>query len=324
MFQTPSIIVIGSLNTDLLAIGIKKFPEIGEHVYGKELRIGPGGKSRNIAQMIATLAGTDIVAMLGKTIKDQYNLWKIPIDSLKKVGVNTSFIKVLTSNQSNKLPGIAFVPIDINGNNKIYVFPGITNDFSVKDIEESDLLFQSVSKASGFLVISLEQPFETTLYSIEKANKYNLKVILDTGGIEEKMDINKLLSNKLFFIKPNEHEIKFLTGITVNDFESAKKATNILLRNKIDNVLITVGKKGAYFFNKTTSCHIPIPQISEKEIKDETGCGDQTTATLCYFLWTGRDLLTSVKLSIISGTLQFHKLGIQPIKKEELDKYSLK
>ena len=49
-------IVIGSLNTDLVATGIKQFPTPGEHVYGKELLIGAGGKSRNIADMIAHLS----------------------------------------------------------------------------------------------------------------------------------------------------------------------------------------------------------------------------------------------------------------------------
>ncbi len=75
-------IVIGSLNTDLVATGIKQFPNVGEHVYGKELLIGAGGKSRNIADMIAHLAPKNTVAMVGRTIKDPYGLWKLPMDAL--------------------------------------------------------------------------------------------------------------------------------------------------------------------------------------------------------------------------------------------------
>src|SRR5580700_883133 len=100
-------IVIGSLNTDLVAVGIKKFPKPGEHVYGKELRIGPGGKSRNIADMIAHLAPANSVAMIGRTVRDSYGLWKQPMEALAKINVNTDYVTILDNSESQKLPAIA-------------------------------------------------------------------------------------------------------------------------------------------------------------------------------------------------------------------------
>ena len=117
-------IVIGSLNTDLVATGIKKFPKPGEHVYGKELVIGPGGKSRNIADMIARLMPKDSVSMVGRTVKDSYGLWKPPVDSLVEAGVNIDYIVMTESN--DKLQGIALNPVDTSGNNQIIVFKATT------------------------------------------------------------------------------------------------------------------------------------------------------------------------------------------------------
>src|SRR5688572_26835191 len=100
-------IVIGSLNTDLVAGGLKKFPKPGEHVYGKELMIGPGGKSRNVADMIAHLSPKDSVTMVGRTVRDPYGLWKPPIEALQKIGVNTDYVAVAEYEEVKKLPGIA-------------------------------------------------------------------------------------------------------------------------------------------------------------------------------------------------------------------------
>jgi sugar/nucleoside kinase (ribokinase family) len=67
-------VVVGSLNTDIVGSGLRRFPGPGEHVYGQELLIGPGGKSRNIADMMARLGPEGSVAMVGRTVRDPYGL----------------------------------------------------------------------------------------------------------------------------------------------------------------------------------------------------------------------------------------------------------
>ena len=68
--------------------------------------------------------------------------------------------------------------------------------------------------------------------------------------------------------------------------------------------------------------HLPIPSIDLGGAKDETGCGDQTMATLCAFLREGKSVEESAKLAITAGTLQFNKVGITPVKKDELAKHA--
>lgn len=306
-------IVIGSLNTDLVANGIKQFPKSGEHVYGKELIIGPGGKSRNIADMIAHLVPGNSVAMVSRTVRDPYGLWQPPIEALNKSGVNTDYVTIAEYTEVQKLPAIAMIAVDEGGHNQIIVLPGASEDFSADDIDKAEQLFKDVGANSGILVLTMECPYRTAIYAVNLANKYGLKVIFDPGGLQTGTDISELINAGIYLIKPNEHEAKTLTGINVQDFDSAKLAASKLHEKGIENILITVGANGAYLFTKDDEVHIPIPTVNAGNEKDETGCGDQTMAAMCTYIQYGKSLNESAKLAVRAGTLQFHKSGIQPL-----------
>ena len=268
---------MGGLSTDITTYNLSRLPQAGEDVYGNGLLIGPGGKSRNVAQMIATLTGPQTVAMISRTSEDPYGLWKVPYTALQATGVNTDFIKIIPFKQSQKFPCIALIAVDMQGNRFATVYPGITNDFSLKEIDNAAPLFESVQKNSGILALSLELPIKTVIRAIETANQYNLKVVLDPGGMAGK-DKEELLKQKIFLIKPNEHEAKMLTGISISDIDTAQVAAELLMEKDIKNVLITHGENGAYFFAKNTKLHIPIPKVPDTVEKDSTGCGDQVFA----------------------------------------------
>jgi len=76
------IIVPGGLNTDIVGLGVEKLLAPGELTLGGKLKIGPGGKARNMAQMGAVYLGDGTVAMIGRSSKDPFGLWKIPMQSL--------------------------------------------------------------------------------------------------------------------------------------------------------------------------------------------------------------------------------------------------
>jgi len=197
--MTTSLIVIGSLNADIVASGLERFPHPGEHVYGKDLAIGPGGKSRNIADMAARLMEPDTVAMLGRTAKDVYGFWKIPMEALQKSGVNTDF--VVLDETTNKLPAIALIAVDQSGNNQIIVLPGASNDFSPEDIDKANSLFAEVVQNNGLIAITLECPIEVVSYATEKAKALGLKIIFDPGGITDDIQLEDLLRG-VYLIKP--------------------------------------------------------------------------------------------------------------------------
>ncbi len=312
------IIVPGGLNTDIVGLGVEKLLEPGELTLGGKLKIGPGGKARNMAQMAAAYLGEGTVAMIGRSSKDPFGLWKIPMQSLNDAGVDTTFIKILDFDEAGqKYPGIALIPVDEKGRNQIYVLPGVNEDFSTQDVEEARELFENKGEKK-ILLLALEIPTETARYCVQKAASNGIRVVLDPGGMSA--PVAEIFDKKIFLLKPNEHETKILTGLPVDDFESAKKAADILLSKGIQNILITHAAEGAYLFNRDVRIHIRVPIVEDSTVHDETGCGDQVTAIIASCLAEGRDLIEAVELAVRAGTLQFNKAGIQPISRQELFK----
>ncbi|MDH5744100.1 MAG: PfkB family carbohydrate kinase, partial [Candidatus Aminicenantes bacterium] len=233
------IIVPGGLNTDIVGLGVKKLLAPGELTLGGELRIGPGGKARNMAQMAAAYLGEGKVAMIGRSSRDPFGLWKIPIQFLDEAGVDTTHIKILDFEESGrKYPGIALIPVDEKGSNQIYVLPGVNEDFSSEDVDEARELFEE-TRTHKILLLALEIPMETAKYCLDKADSSGIRVILDPGGISGPED--ELIDERIFLLKPNEHEARILTGLEVDDFDSARKASELLLSKGIKNVFITHG-----------------------------------------------------------------------------------
>ena len=99
------IIVVGGLNTDIVATGVDALLGPGELTRSGELFIGPGGKSSNIARMSACLLGTECVFMVGKTSRDPYGLWQVPVKALREAGVNTDYVVVENLERTGSSPG---------------------------------------------------------------------------------------------------------------------------------------------------------------------------------------------------------------------------
>ena len=122
----------------------------------------------------------------------------------------------------------------------------------------------------------------------------------------------------MYLIKPNEFEAEILTGVVITGYESAAEAAKVLLNQGIQYVMITHGAKGAYLFGDGIARHIPVPEISGGDVHDETGCGDQVTATLTACLSEGLTIELAAEIAVRAGTIQFHRKGIQPVRKEDV------
>jgi len=316
-FEKIKAIIVGSLNTDIIAAGVSKLLGPGELTFSGTARIGPGGKSRNIAQMLASYAGRGKVALIGKTVKDPFNLWTVPYRSLEKAGVLTDYVTVESYEKAKKLPGLALIPVDRKGRNQIYVLPGINNDFKPEDLDACSELFKAVQANAGFLGLTLELRMETAERALALAEKYGIRSILDPGGIEANVNYGRLRRRNIMCIKPNEHEAEMLTGVKITGLRSARTAATEFFRHGIRNVLITHGQKGAYLITGDTAEHIKLPEISG-QIADSTGCGDQVTATLIAELMRKQNVATAARIAVLAGTLQATRVGIQPVKRSEV------
>jgi len=312
------IVVIGGLNTDIVALGVDRLLPPGELTRSGRLLIGPGGKSCNLARMAAALILPHRVAMVGKTSRDPYGLWKVPMDALEEAGVNTDFVKIEDFDAAGEYPGIALIPVNRHGENQIYCVPGVNDAFLPRDIDDASPLFTGVGGVR-MLALTLELPLETAVHAVRKAVSSGMRVILDPGGINESDDYGELLSLGIFLLAPNEHETRILTGVEVEDMSTAREAARAFRSRGIENLVLTHGRNGAYVFAGGEERQIPTVRTHDSDISDETGCGDQVTAVLCAEILRGKNVMKASEAAILAGTMQYCLPGIRPVTRQELD-----
>jgi ribokinase len=310
------IIVPGAICTDITVSDLQNLPQSGEDAYGAGFTIGPGAKSRNIADMTARLTEPGVVAMISRTAKDTYGLWNVPYKALQDAGVNVDFVKVL---EQGAFPAIALIAVDSKGNRMAAINNSVIDGFSHSDIDAASSLFDTASDNDGMLVLSFEMPFDAAVYAMQKASQKGLKIFADPGGLTSVNNLDLLFQQEIYLLKPNEHETKQLTGVEVKDMDSAQSAAEILKQKGVKHILITHGDKGAYLFESNgDKQHIVPPLVQSTGPKDATGCGDQVMAALCAFISNGKTLSEAANLAVVAGTLQFNRPGIQPVELNDI------
>ncbi len=298
------IIVIGSANTDMV-VKATKLPLPGETVLGGTFYMNAGGKGANQAVAAARLGGN--VSLVTKVGNDIFG--KQTVEGLRKDGIKTDY--VFTDNKSPS--GTALIILNEEGENCIVVAPGANANLLPSDIEK----VKQVSRAK-IILMQLEIPMETIAFVVKNAKKTHQKVIINPAPAQ-KLD-DELLKG-LFLITPNETEAALLTGITVIDEETASQASKIFLDKGVENVIITLGKEGAYFENNNQHFKIPAPLV---KVIDTTAAGDTFSGAIAVALTEKQDRSTIeweqvVKFAIVAASKSVTRLGAQvsiPYKKE--------
>lgn len=317
-FDSLSALVIGSFNTDIVGFGFPTLVKQGEVGYGSKLKVGPGGKSRYVGQMLAALLGQGKVAMVGRTTQDPFGLWRPPVDALIEAGVDCSGIRFVRFDKETGWPGISLIAIDDEGAKHTYVVEGVNAELSPDDLGQSDHLFRAVSRNKGMLILSMEIPFGTAIFAVQKAREHKIKVMMDPGGARGRTDCSSLINNDIYLLKPNEEEAQILTGVKIKDNDSAIEAARKLVSMGPQHVLLTRGENGAVLASKDGEKLLECPHVAEKGEGDATGCGEQSLAAMCASIYRGKDIQTAANMAVLAGTLQYYREGVVPITEKDL------
>ena len=285
------IIVIGSSNTDMV-VKSKSLPGPGETIMGGTFFMNAGGKGANQAVAAARLGGDVLfVAKVGNDIFGRQS-----IDGFKKENVNTDFVLIDEKNPS----GTALIMVNEEGENCIVVAPGANAHLLPTDIEQ----VKDINEAE-IILMQLEIPMITIASVSKKAKAILQKVIVNPAPAQ---NLSDEILNGLFLITPNETEATFLTGIKVYDEITASQAAEIFLRKGVQNVIITLGKQGAYFQNNTQSFKINAPVV---QAIDSTAAGDTFSGALVVALTEGLDWENAVKFAVEAASISVTRMGAQ-------------
>lgn len=286
------ITVIGSSNTDMV-IKTSKLPVPGETIMGGTFFMNPGGKGANQAVAAARLGGD--VCFIAKTGEDVFGQQARQIFESEKI--NTDYLVV----DSHHPSGIALITVDAKGENCIVVAPGSNSHLSESNIEDA----REVILGSDILLMQLEIPLDTVNYAANLAYEAGRKVILNPAPAARIPD--ELLA-KLYLITPNENEAGLLTGIPVNDFNSAVSAAQNLYRRGVQVVIITLGEKGALLYEDDQAVMIPSPVV---QAIDTTAAGDVFNGALVVAISKGFKLYKAVEFACKAASVSVTRLGAQ-------------
>jgi ribokinase len=290
------IFVIGSANTDMV-VKSSKLPLPGETLLGGTFFMNAGGKGANQAVAAARLGG--IVTFVAKVGNDIFG--KQTIEGLQAENINTDFVFI----DKEKPSGIALITVNDDGENCIVVAPGANARLLPVDIEK----IPDISEAE-IILMQLEIPM-ATISAVAKIAKSNNQRVIINPAPAQKLD-DELLCG-LFLITPNETEATLITGIKVEDEETASQAAAIFLKKGVQNVIITLGRQGAYFQNENIKLKVDAPVV---QAADTTAAGDTFSGALTVALTENIDLLnigweSAIKFAVKAASISVTRLGAQ-------------
>jgi ribokinase len=293
------IIVVGSANTDMV-VKIDKFPLPGETILGGTFFMNAGGKGANQAVATSRMGGK--VTLVTKVGNDIFG--KQTIVGLKNENIDTDYVFIDEGAPS----GTALIMVNEEGENCIVVAPGANANLLPLDIEK----VKNISEAE-IILMQLEIPMETIAFVAKNAKANNQKVVINPAPAQK---LDDELLNGLFLITPNETEASLLTGITVHDEATASQAAEMFLSKGVQNVIITLGKQGAYFQNDILKLKINAPIV---QVLDTTAAGDTFSGALTVAITEKMDWEKAIKFAVEAASISVTRLGAQtsiPYKKD--------
>ena len=292
MRDSPSIVVLGGINMDLVTVA-ERFPEAGETVVGSRFLTYPGGKGAN--QAVAAARMGVATAMVGRVGDDIFGPQLI--ESLAASGVDVSRVGVELGASS----GIAVVNIDASTQNRIIQILGANTTCGQA---EGERVMEALEGAST-LMLQLEVPVELSLSVARQAAAMGKRVILDPGPARP---LPQEFYTCCSVITPNETEAQALVGFPVTDVPSAARAASALLERGVEAAVVKLGAQGACYATGQGGQHVPAIPV---EAVDSVAAGDAFNGAFASSLTAGDSLERAMRLATAAGALAVTKFGAQ-------------
>lgn len=299
----PRITVVGSVNMDLV-FRTPRMPAVGETLHGHEFCQIPGGKGAN--QAVAAARQGAQVSFIGAVGDDGFGSFSR--DCLAAEGMELTHL----ARVAGVATGVAGILVDDSGSNSIVLAAGANATLTAAQVDAAT----AAIAGAQLLVCQLETPLATVTRAIEIARAQGVKVILNPAPAQ---DLTDALLAKVDYLILNETEASQLSGITVVDQDSARTASEQILRRGTGTVLLTMGEHGALITESTGSQFIPAVKV---DVVDTTAAGDTFVGAFAVGLANGLSVIDASREAQYTAALTVTKLGAQtsiPQRQQVLD-----
>lgn len=289
-----TIAVIGSNMVDLISY-TERMPKEGETLEAPSFKMGCGGKGANQAVAAAKM-GADVV-MVSKVGDDMFA--DNTIRNFQSYGINTQYVSKVPQTSS----GVAPIFVSPTSQNSILIIKGANDFLKPADIDKAE----STLVECSLIVLQLEIPLETVYAAIEFGNKHNIPVLLNPAPAVPELDIE--YACRCDFFVPNETELEILVNKPVDTVEQIKEAATILLRKGLNNIIVTMGEKGALWLSKDGKDVFIEP--TKVNSVDTSGAGDAFIGCFSHYFMQTRDVQKSLEKASLFAAFSVTEKGTQ-------------
>ena len=292
--QKP-IVVVGSINTDLVAV-TKKAPVVGETVIGSDFQIHPGGKGANQAVAVARLGYP--VRLIGRLGSDTFG-------AELRSHLETSGVDIAGVSTSDGASGVAVIVVSERGENSIVLAPGANSKVTPEDLDAN----LSILKSAGIVLAQLEIPLETVEYLARICARENVPLILDPAPAR---DLPSGIFKDIAWFTPNQTEAAFYLGNKHSELnpQAPAEVANILLSNGCRGVVLKMGAHGTYLGSPGGIGSL-VSAFSVDAI-DTTAAGDAFNGGFATALMLGKSPLDSATFAAAVAAISVTRRGAQP------------
>ncbi|WP_070119582.1 carbohydrate kinase [Bacillus marinisedimentorum] len=193
-------------------------------------------------------------------------------------------------------------------------------DMGIYDrIEDSDIDRRwNILAASSFVMIDTNFSSEVISHVIKRCGQSNVPLCVAPVSAPKVKKLPHRLEG-ITLLAANRDEIEAMTGITLENEEDFKKAAASLFSRGVENVVITFGKKGLFYFDRSASYgRLQAPSL--KKIREVTGAGDALVAGILYGLNRHMDLGEACRYGMACS---IHSLQTEDTVSRDLNELSL-
>lgn len=274
------VVVVGGANTDFVGVPFSRLLDRDSNP--GTISVSAGGVGRNIAENLARLGvETHLISAFGY----DYNSREL-LETTRKAGVRTE-----NSLIADDMHGATYIAI----NDERHDLAVAVNDMRVLDRITPELLDHPARRrlldTASVVVLDANLP-EPTLEWL--AANVAAPIAVDPVSVAKSRRIKPLLP-RLALIKPNGHEAAELLGMRdVTDLRHAEKAARGLVEAGVERALVTPGRAGVAWADRTDSGVLEPPEL---EPVNTSGAGDAFAAGLVYAMLAEADTATMARFA---------------------------
>lgn len=258
--------------------------KIDDKIRARNVYRAPGGNGINVSRVVSRLNHPTVAMGFagGRTGEEIAEL-------LQGEGVRTWFTPVKAQTRTNAI-------IHDDDNRQIRVSsPGarvLADEVAALERSVFDLREPEFLVIAGSLIQGMPEDFYLRL--IRRAASEDIAVVADVD-----IELRDVAEAGVYLIKPNQYELERLTGVHIEAYDDALKASRVALGFGVKVVVCSLGRLGAILVTETEAWKAVPPKV---EVDSAVGAGDSLLAGVLVAKARHQSYEQMLRLGVACGT----------------------